>query len=146
MGTVPPVVVAPRPRAGTLVPPTLNIPASAKRGSYASWLMDGLAGSAPASGSVLRASFGSDGITWLEFTVSKPGSPARHAVCVTPGAKQAHAAKTAHLTEHAGRHHHHGHAAKHHLIPAKDRKYVPDVIIAVIVLGGLALLRRRGWL
>jgi hypothetical protein len=77
------------PGVGKFVPATLNVPASAAPGSYASWLMDGLAGNSPADGTPVSASFGSDGITWLQFTVAKPGSPARRAVCITPGVKQA---------------------------------------------------------
>jgi hypothetical protein len=124
------------PGATAPVPASLAVPSAAAPGRYVAWI-----GAAPAgSGTAGKANFGAEAFTYLEFTVAKVGSPARHAACVTPGVKQASPAKSAHPAASAGKH------PKGQLIPAKARKYVPDAIIAAVVLGALMFLRRKGLL
>ena len=122
-----------------LVPGTLAIPATAATGAYVAWILPYPAGSSTPG----RANLGGTGVADLEFTVTRAGTAPRRAVCVTPGAKPASPAKAAALTAHAAAH---DPAVKGHLVPAKDRKYVPDVMIGALVLGALVVARRTGWL
>jgi hypothetical protein len=68
------------------VPARLTVPASAKPGFYATWIVDGTAGSAPSASHSVTVNLAAEAITDLEFTVAKPGTATRHAVCITPGA------------------------------------------------------------
>ena len=84
-----------QPAETALVPARLAIPSSAAPGAtWPGWLAGCPGQLRPAR----RAASAATGDTGLEFTVTGPGSPPRHVVCVTPGAKQASAAKGAHLT------------------------------------------------
>ena len=121
-----------------LVPDTLTIPATAATGPYVAWMEPYPAGSAVPG----HANLGGTGLTPFEFTVTKAGTPPRRAVCITPGAKPASPAKTTRLTGDTAT----TAAVKGHLIPAKARKYVPDVIIGALVLGALVVAHRTGWL
>ena len=127
------------PGEAALVPARLAIPATAATGPYVAWMEPYPAG-APVQG---HANLGGTGLAPFEFTVTRSGTAPRRAVCVTPGVKQASPAKAAALTAHAAAH---DPAVKGHLIPAKDRKYVPDVMIGALVLGALVVARRTGWL
>ena len=69
----------------TAVPAQLSVPPSAAPGRYAAWVVAGPAG----NGTPGRVSFGAAAITYLEFTVARPGAAPRHAACVSPGVKQA---------------------------------------------------------
>ena len=52
-------------------------------GFYAAWI-----GAAPAGrGTPGHLNLGTEAFTYLEFTVTRPGSPTRHAVCLNPDAK-----------------------------------------------------------
>ena len=126
------------PAETALVPAQLNIPATAPADAYVAWIEPYPA----ASGKPGLSNIGT-GVADLEFTVTRAGTAPRRAVCVTPGVKQASPAKAAALTAHAAAH---DPAVKGHLIPANDRKYVPDVIIGALVLGALVVARRTGWL
>ena len=130
------------PGEAALVPGKLTIPATAATGPYVAWIELYPAGSAVAG----HANLGGTGLAPFEFTVTRAGAAPRHAVCVTPGAKQAAPPqagppKAARLTGDTA-----APAVKGHLIPAKDRKYVPDVIIGVLVLAALGFVHRKGWL
>ena len=122
-----------------LVPATLAIPASAATGPDVAWMEPYPAGSAVAG----HANLGGTGLAPFEFTVTPAGAAPWHAVCVTPGVKQASPPPAAHLTARTAAH---DQAAKGHLIPAKLRKYVPDAILVALALGALMFLRRTGWL